>query len=237
MNAAIIVAGGAGERSGLPDGKQLVAVGGRPVLYHAVAAFAECGHIDAIVVVVHPDRIEEYREAAITPVGSAKVVCVTGGGDTRQESVARGLAEVPRDADIIAVHDGARPLVTPALIAGAIAALRADATLEGVVVGHPSYDTLKLVGAQDLVTGTLDRASVWAVQTPQVFRAPMLRHAYAMAEAEGFTGTDDSSLVEHAGGPVRMFAGPRDNLKITVPEDVLVVERLLQARAEGAGGE
>lgn len=237
MNAAIIVAGGSGERSGLPGGKQLVTVGGRPVLYHTVAAFAACDDIDMIIVVVHPERVEEYRHAAVTPVGSAKVARVTGGGDTRQESVARGLAEVPADADVIAVHDGARPLVTPGLITGAIAALRADATLDGVVVGHPSYDTLKLVGAQDRVTGTLDRTSVWAVQTPQVFRAPMLRRAYAMAEAEGFTGTDDASLVEHAGGAVRMFAGPRDNLKITVPEDVLVVERLLQARAEGVGDE
>lgn len=234
MNAAIIVAGGTGERSGLGGGKQLAVVAGRPVLYHTISAFAACAAVDAIVVVVHPERIEEYRSAAVAPVGSPKVVCVTGGGDSRQESVACGLAEVPPDADIIAVHDGARPLVTPTLIAEAIGALVADSALDGIVVGHRSYDTLKLVGAQDRVTGTLDRTSVWAAQTPQVFRASALRRAYEDAGAEGFIATDDASLVEHAGGSVRMLPGPRDNIKVTVPEDLLIVERLLQARAEGA---
>lgn len=237
MNAAIIVAGGTGERSGLDGGKQLAVVAGRPVLYHTLSAFTACAAIDAIVVVVHPARIAEYRTEAIAPAGSPKVVCVTGGGDSRQESVARGLAEVPADADVIAVHDGARPLVTPALIAEAIVALAEDSALDGVVVGHRSYDTLKLVGAQDRVTGTLDRTSVWAAQTPQVFRASALRRAYEHAEAAGFTGTDDASLVEHAGGSVRMLAGPRDNIKVTVPEDLLIVERLLQARVEGIGDE
>lgn len=237
MNAAIIVAGGSGERTGLDGGKQLAAVAGRPVLYHTISAFAACAAIDAIVVVTHPERIEEYRTAAAAPLGTPKIIGVVGGGPTRQESVARGLAEVPADAEVIAVHDGARPLVTPALIAEAIDALHADRALDGVVVGHPSYDTLKLVGAQDRVTGTLDRATVWAAQTPQVFRAPVLRRAYASAEAEGFVATDDASLVEHVGGSVRMLAGPRDNIKVTVPEDMLIVERLLQARVEGAGDE
>jgi 2-C-methyl-D-erythritol 4-phosphate cytidylyltransferase len=151
--------------------------------------------------------------------------------------VARGRAAVPADADVIAVHDGARPLVTPALIAEAIDALDADGALDGVVVGHPSYDTLKLVGARDRVAGTLDRTTVWAAQTPQVFRAPVLRRAYARAEAEGFAATDDASLVERAGGSVRMLAGPLDNIKVTVPEDMLIVERLLRTRVEGAGDE
>ncbi|MGB4442602.1 MAG: 2-C-methyl-D-erythritol 4-phosphate cytidylyltransferase [Coriobacteriia bacterium] len=237
MNAAIIVAGGGGERTGLDGGKQLAAVAGRPVLYHTVSAFVACAAIDAIVVVTHPERVEEYRAAAVAPLGSPKIVGVIGGGGSRQESVARGLAAVPADADVIAVHDGARPLVTPALIAEAIDALDADAALDGVVVGHPSYDTLKLVGARDRVAGTLDRTTVWAAQTPQVFRAPVLRRAYARAEAEGFAATDDASLVERAGGSVRMLAGPRDNIKVTVPEDMLIVERLLRTRVEGAGDE
>lgn len=234
MNAAVIVAGGTGERSGLDGGKQLASVAGRPVLSHTIAAFSACAAIDAIVVVVHPDRLEEYRVQAVDPVGSSKVVCITPGGDSRQESVARGLAGVPGDAGIIAVHDGARPLVTPSLIAEAIGALLADDALDGVVVGHPSYDTLKVVGARDRVTATLDRAVVWAAQTPQVFRASVLRRAHREAEAEGFHGTDDASLVERAGGSVGMLRGPRDNIKVTVPEDLLVVERLIKAR-EGAG--
>jgi 2-C-methyl-D-erythritol 4-phosphate cytidylyltransferase len=105
------------------------------------------------------------------------------------------------------------------------------------VVGHPSYDTLKHVDDSGRITGTLDRSVIWAAQTPQVFRAPVLRAAYARAHTEGFAGTDDASLIEHAGGAVRMLAGPRDNLKITVPEDLAVVERTLKARAEGATGD
>lgn len=237
MNAAIIVAGGTGERSGLEGGKQLAPLAGRPVLYHTLVAFAECPAVDAIVVVVHPERIEEFRAVVVTPLDSPKVIAVTRGGDSRQESVARGLALVPADADVIAVHDGARPLVTPTLITEAMGALAADDALDGVIVGHPSYDTLKLVGAQDRITGTLDRSTVWAAQTPQVFRASILRHAYASAEADGFKATDDASLVEHVGGSIKMLVGPRDNIKVTVPEDMIVVERLLQARAEGAGDE
>ncbi len=233
MNVAIIVAGGTGDRSGLAGGKQLAVVAGHPALHHTVAAFDACPAVDAIVVVVHPDRMEEYRTTAVATVDSPKVTAVTGGGDTRQESVARGLDVCPASATTITVHDGARPLVTPALIAEAISALESDPSLAGVVVGHPSYDTLKQVDDSGRVIRTLDRATVWAAQTPQVFRAEALRRAYEEAVAEGYRGTDDASLVERAGGEVRMVAGPRDNLKITVPEDVLVVETLLQARTRG----
>lgn len=232
MNVAIIVAGGTGDRTGLPGGKQLLDVAGHPALHHTIAAFSACPKIDSIVVVVHPDRVEEYRSTAVATVASSKVLAVTAGGDTRQESVALGLAAVPADADIIAVHDGARPLVTPDLIAEAVEALEVDTASVGVVVGHPSYDTLKQVDDDGRVIGTLDRAAVWAAQTPQVFRAGALRRAYAEASSQGYRGTDDASLVERAGGSVKMLAGPRDNLKITVPEDVPVVEALLRTRAE-----
>lgn len=234
MNVAIIVAGGTGERTGLEKGKQLASITGRPVLHHTIAAFDACAAIDEIVVVVHPDRVDEYRAAAVDTVGSGKVVAVVAGGDTRQASVAAGLVAVSSSADVICVHDGARPLITPDVIEGALRALESTPQLAGVVVGHPAYDTLKTVDANAGITGTLDRSQIWVAQTPQVFRAPSLRAAYAAAEAEGVVGTDDASLVERTGGPLVMFAGPRDNVKITVPEDVLLVEHLLAARGEEA---
>jgi 2-C-methyl-D-erythritol 4-phosphate cytidylyltransferase len=206
---------------------------GRPVLSHTLAAFDECLAVDEIVVVVHPDRVDEYRREAVDPIGSAKVTAVVGGGATRQESVAAGLAAVPADASVVIVHDGARPLVAPALITRALAALEAEPGLAGVVVGHPSYDTMKIVGSDGLVTDTPDRAALWAAQTPQVFRADVLRNAYAAAAAGGYGGTDDASLVERTGGAVRMVTGPRNNIKITVSEDVLLAERFLEARAKG----
>lgn len=233
MNAAVIVAGGTGERSGLSSGKQLAKVAGMPVLAHTLQAFIACDAVDTIVVVVHPERIAEYELEAIAPIASAKVLAVVGGGETRQHSVANGLAGVPADAAFVAVHDGARPLIAPALIASVFAALAADDTLAGLVVGHPSYDTLKQVDAGGRILGTPDREGLWAAQTPQVFRADALREAYDRALAEGFAGTDDASLVERLGKPVAMYPGPRDNLKVTVPEDLLIIERLLTLRSGG----
>lgn len=231
MNTAIIVAGGTGERTGLERGKQLAKVAGRPVLHHTLIAFNACSAIDQIVVVVHHERVEEYR-ASVASVRSEKPVTIIAGGESRQASVAAGLSAAPPSADLICVHDGARPLITPHLIDTAVRALEDAPDLAGIVVGHPAYDTLKLVDAHAGITGTLDRSQVWVAQTPQVFRAAILRQAYASAKAEGISGTDDASLVERQGGAVAMLAGPRDNLKITVPEDLAVAELLLLARGE-----
>jgi 2-C-methyl-D-erythritol 4-phosphate cytidylyltransferase len=232
VNVAVIVGGGSGERSGLEGGKQLATVAGRPVLAHTINAFERSIRTDAIVVVVHPDRVEEYRAGAVDPLGAAKVIAVVPGGNTRQRSVASGLAAVPSQATLIAIHDGARPLVTPATIDAAFEALEADLALDGIVVGHPSYDTLKSVDADGRIIGTPDRASLWAAQTPQVFRAARLREAYSRATSDAEPATDDSTLVERIGGAVRMLAGPRDNIKVTVADDLLLAERLLAAREE-----
>lgn len=225
--AAVIVAGGTGERFGSPGGKQLAPLAGKPVLAWTVAAFEACDRIDSIVVVADPGRLPEYAEAASSP----KVAAVVAGGEERQHSVANGLSALPAGVAVVAVHDGARPLVTPSLIACAVDALEADSALAGAVVGHPQSDTLKRA-AQGLIAGTIARAGLWAVQTPQVFRTQVLRDAYASAEADGFLGTDDASLVERIGGRVRLVRGPRDNIKVTVPEDLVIAEAVLAARME-----
>lgn len=227
--AAIIVAGGTGERFGSAAGKQLAEAAGRPLLSWSVAAFERCSSVDAIIVVAHPDRLEEYAAA----VHGDKLLGVVAGGETRQDSVANGLAAIPGGADVVAVHDGARPLVVPETIASAVALLGEDGDLDGAVVGHPMFDTVKRTTPDGTVIGTLDRSDLWVVQTPQVFRARVLRDAYARASAEGFSGTDDASLVEHAGGRVRMVTGPRENIKVTVAGDLAVVEAVLRARGEG----
>lgn len=234
---AIIVAGGSGERFGREGGKQLAEIAGRPILSYTLDAFERAATIDGVVVVTHPDRVEEYRSAVIGP-GHGKVVDVVAGSlDSRQASVAAGLSRVPGEVDAVAVHDGARPLVPPSVIDAAVAPLAADPLLSGVVVGHPIHDTVKSMESDAItVAGTQDRSRLWAAQTPQVFRTAVLRDAMIQAESEGFTGTDDASLVEHAGGVVRMVLGPRTNLKVTVPEDLTVVEALLAAEGEGADG-
>jgi hypothetical protein len=122
-----------------------------------------------------------------------------------------------------------------AVISEAFHALSADDTLDGVVVGHPAFDTIKRVGADGTVVATPDRAELWVAQTPQVFRAQALRDAHASAESAGFEGTDDASLVERVGGRVVMVEGPRWNLKVTVPEDIEVLEALLASRGKAGG--
>jgi 2-C-methyl-D-erythritol 4-phosphate cytidylyltransferase len=216
----------------LAGGKQLAVVAGRPVLMWAVAAFQASGRIDGIVVVCHPDRIDEYRSIAVEPLGLTLPVLFAEGGATRQDSVASGLRLVPETCTYVVVHDGARPLVTPEAIEATLRALDHYPEADGAIVGQPVVDTLKVVVGRD-VDHTADRARFWAVQTPQTFRAQALKAAYEAAKAEGYLGTDDASLVERAGGRVVVVDGPRDNIKVTVAEDLALVEAALRFRRDG----
>jgi 2-C-methyl-D-erythritol 4-phosphate cytidylyltransferase len=220
---------------GVEGGKQLAVVAGLPVLSWTVRALAETPEVDLIVVVTHPERVAEYRVVAVAPLGLSTPVVLAAGGDTRQASVAAGLAEVPESVNVVIVQDGARPLMTAELVSKTLKALAEDVDAAGVVVGHPSVDTLKLV-EDGAVASTPDRSRFWAVQTPQVFRSEALREAYSLAAAEGFVGTDDSSLVERAGGRVLLVEGPRDNLKVTLAEDLVLVEAALLSRESGGVG-
>lgn len=232
MNAAVIAAGGSGERFGHATGKQLAVVAGLPVLTHALLAFDRCDAVDAIVVVTHPDRVDEYRRVAVEGSGASKVVAVVAGGATRIQSVRAGLAALPEGVDLVAIHDGARAAVTPETIGAAFAALASRSDVDGVVVGYPCVDTIKEVDPDGRVTGTPDRTRFWNAQTPQVFRASALSRAYWRAGVAGFEGTDDASLVEALGGTVVMVEGPRSNLKVTVPEDFAMLAAILEARGK-----
>jgi 2-C-methyl-D-erythritol 4-phosphate cytidylyltransferase len=235
VNAAVIVAGGEGERFGQPGGKQLARVAGLPVLAHTLAAFERCDAVDVIVVVTHPDRVASYRAEAVEAVGARKVIAVVAGGETRGASVAAGLAALPEGCTAVAVHDGARAAVSPATIAASFAALDADPRLDGVVVGHPAFDTIKEADADGRVVRTPDRSRLWVAQTPQTFRLPVLVRAHERAVREGFEATDDAGLVERCGGDVMMLEGPRWNIKVTVPEDLVVLGALLEERGEATG--
>ncbi|MDZ4180248.1 MAG: 2-C-methyl-D-erythritol 4-phosphate cytidylyltransferase [Coriobacteriia bacterium] len=226
--SAIIVAGGAGERFGAAGGKQLEMVLGLPILAHTLKAFESTMTVTRVVVVCHPERVDEYASRAVAPTLLTTPFTLAAGGDTRQESVARGLeALMPlSEAEIILVHDGARPLVSADLIDRAVRALAADTSLDGLVVGHPAYDTIKEV-SDDTIVGTPQRERLWVAQTPQVFRAEVFARAHALAAQRGFVGTDDSKLVEECGGRVGMFEGPRANIKVTVEADLTVVEAML----------
>lgn len=232
--AAVIVAGGQGERFGNPGGKQLFEVLGKPVLTWSAEAFDATADVGQIVIVCDASRRDEYRERAIEPYGFVTPIEFADAGEIRQESAMNGVDAISEDFEYVAVHDGARPLVTVDLITHAINALKGDLEADGIVVGHPSIDTLKIVNDRSIV-GTPDRNMFWIAQTPQVFRTKVARRAYKTAMYDGFVGTDDSSLVERIGGRVLMLNGPRDNIKVTVPEDVGPVVAALTSRVAQRG--
>ena len=216
--AAIILAGGTGERFGREGGKQLVEIAGKPILTWSAEAFDAVGDIGLIVIVCPEDRKEEYLKRAIDPFPFATPVVITASGALRQESAYLGLEAVPDDFEFVVIHDGARPLVTPELILHTINTVKGNIDADGAVVAHPAIDTLKVV-EDGAIAGTPDRRVFWNAQTPQVFRAGIYRRAQASAMADGFVGTDDSSLIERLGGRVLVVEGKRDNIKLTVPED------------------
>lgn len=220
--AAIILAGGTGERFGREGGKQLVEIAGRPVLTWSAEAFDAVGDVGLIVIVVPEDRREEYLRCAIDPFPFVTPVVVAPSGTIRQESAFSGLEYVPDEYEYVVLHDGARPLISPDLITHAINTLKGNIDCDGAIVGHPSVDTLKVV-EDGVVVGTPDRSVFWNAQTPQVFRAGIYRRAHASALSDGFVGTDDSALIERLGGRVLMVEGKRDNIKLTVPEDYLML--------------
>lgn len=234
--AAVILAGGVGERFGNAGGKQLFDIMGKPMLTWSTEAFDAVADVGLIIIVCPEDRMEEYCRVAIDPYPFVTPIEFAPSGELRQESSFSGVMKVPAEYDIIAIHDGARPLVTPELINHAISELKGNTDIDGAVVGHHAIDTLKVVSEDDdTIIGTPTRSAFWVAQTPQVFRTPIIKQAHTTALAEGFIGTDDSSIVERVGGKVKFVTGPRDNIKVTVPEDFGPVEAALASRLAKRG--
>jgi 2-C-methyl-D-erythritol 4-phosphate cytidylyltransferase len=217
---AVIVAAGSGERLGAGVPKALVTLAGVPMVVHAVRAFEAAVSIECVVVVLPPG----VEEVPALPPG----VVVTRGGRTRQESVANGLDACPHHSRVVAVHDAARPLVTAALIDRTVAALQPP--WDAVAPGVPVADTLKVVDSRNVVLRTVDRSGVWSVQTPQVATRATLERVHARVATDADAATDDLSLVERAGGRVRLVEGDRANFKITHLEDLMIAEQLVLAR-------
>ncbi len=230
---AVIVAGGCGVRFGNPGGKQLVSVAGRPLMSWSVRAFDRSAFVDHIVLVCPPDKMAEMRRQAIDPYGFTTPITFAEAGATRQDSTRAGVMAVPAGHEYVAIHDAARPLITTEVIDRAICSLRCEHAADGVVCGQAAIDTLKLVDGNRIVE-TPPRSRYWAAQTPQIFSLDVMRRAHEQALADGFVGTDDSSLVERIGGRVLCVDSPRDNLKVTVPEDLRPVTAILLGRMSDA---
>lgn len=219
---AIIAAAGMGTRMGGPVNKHLLLLAGRPVLAHTLAAFQRCPLIDDVILVGGQERLDTYR-ALVSDSGFSKVRSIVHGGETRQDSIANGLAETG-DAEIVVVHDGARPLVSQRVITECVEQARLHG---GAIVAVPVKDTIKTSDAGGFVSSTVPRQNLWQVQTPQAFRSEILRRAQQAAQGS-FVGTDDASLVERLGLPVKIVPGDYSNIKITTADDLVVAEHLLR---------
>jgi len=217
---AIIVAAGSGTRMAGAD-KLFTEVAGQPLLAHAIAPFQECASIDRIVLVMAPLNLKRGRDL-VERYGFTKATALVKGGERRQDSVRLGL-EALGGCDYVAVHDGARPLVTPELIARGLEAARETGAAAPAI---PIADTVKEAGPNGIVLRTLDRSRLWAVQTPQVFRYDLLLRAHREITADV---TDDAAMVEALGEPVRLFEGSRANIKVTTVEDLTLIKALTAA--------
>ncbi len=230
MNAyAIVLGGGSGARMGGELSKVLLPIRGVPAIVRAIAPFT--GLCAGVVVVAREADLPLMR-AVVARFGLGRAVReVVAGGADRQASVARGLAAVPGDADVVLVHDGARALVTEAVVKRALDSALAYGS---GVAAVPVQDTVKRAGADGMVLQTLDRSQLYAMQTPQAFRAADLRLAHGRAAQGGYTATDDAALLERVGLPVRLCEGDRENIKLTTPFDLRLAEAILAARDEEA---
>lgn len=223
--SAIIVAAGGSTRMGSADSKQFIPLLGKPAIAYTLSAFQECGAVSEIVVVCRAEDIDRIKQLAQS-IGCVKLNAVTEGGSCRAESVKNGILAASAKTEYYAIHDGARPLVTPEEIAAVIS----TATETGAAtLGTPVTDTIKNADENDVITGTPVRGTLRAVQTPQVFEKEL--YALALSEAENLElVTDDCSLIEKMGGEVQIVAGSRENIKLTTPFDVLVAECVLKER-------
>jgi len=216
--SALIAAAGSGERLGKGVNKAFVEVAGKPILAHTLSVFESCDAIAEIIIVTGERDIEAAGEL-VGRFGFSKVAHVVAGGAQRQDSVRNGLEKA--GCEIIAIHDAARPMVTSEIIERSIAkAEEMGACIAAVRV----IDTIKSASDEGIVGSTVDRRSLFSIQTPQTFAAELIRRAYEQAYADGFYATDDAALVEHIGHPVAIVEGSYGNIKITTPSDLEVAE-------------
>ena len=216
----IVPAAGAGSRFGSGIPKQFQQLAGKPLVQHVIERFLLDEHVTRVVVPV--------AEVLLASVKNSERVSFVAGGATRQESVIRGLAEAD-EAELIAVHDAARPLFSPAIFHAVMAAAREVGAALPVI---PSPDTIHVMNADATVAQTLDRSMLGAAQTPQCFRAEILRDILERAQREGIEGTDEAGLAVRFGYTVKGIPGDPRNLKITVPEDLELAESYLRQWSE-----
>lgn len=225
---AILTAAGSGKRFKIKSGKkslpkQFIRIHGKPVILYSLLALQKCREIDEILVTCNNEYIEMI-DKIVSANKITKLVMYVEGGKTRFESVKNAFKQITAgDNDTILIHDAARPNVTSDFISSLI---KASKKADGIVTGHRITDTVKKK-SKSFIKETLDRNELWTVQTPQVFKYRVLAGSYKRAgKKKDFT--DESSMAEAAGYKIKLFEGPKENIKITVPEDIKLMKYLLK---------
>ena len=222
---AIILAAGEGARFGADRPKQFAVALGKPVLWHAISAFQSASSIDDIVLVVPRDELEYVREAFLSNSPFDKVGKVIAGGSARSDSARLGLAAIPISTEIIAIHDGVRPTVSPSDINRVVKTARAERV---AILASPATSTIKRVASKYIIN-TIKREGLYLAETPQAFQADLIREAYQKLGEES-SYTDDAQLVEALGFKVCIVESEFLNIKVTTREDIALVEAVLKAR-------
>jgi 2-C-methyl-D-erythritol 4-phosphate cytidylyltransferase len=226
MISAIIVAAGKGMRMKDPTRKQYLDLAGRPILAHSVMVFDTCELIDKIFLVVPKEDIEYCRKNIVPFMGLKNGLNLVPGGEQRQNSVYNGLQAIDKKTDTVVVHDGVRPFIQPDELESCILGAR---KFGACILGIPAGDTVKYVGKSGFIEKTLARDSIWFAQTPQAFKYELIIRAHETARRDGYTGSDDASLVERLGVGVKIINGSKKNIKITVREDLVIARAMLDA--------
>jgi 2-C-methyl-D-erythritol 4-phosphate cytidylyltransferase len=224
MLSAIIVAGGSSRRMGLD--KTFALLNDRPVLAHSVAAFESAPSVREIILVGREEKLSEMREL-IARESFRKVTKIVAGGEHRQDSVAHGLKQLDAEAQFVAVHDAARPLVRPEQIEDVFAQARKTGA---ATLATPVKDTLKQADPKFYVSGSVSREGLYAMETPQIFARDLLLRAYAEVQQDEIVITDEVSAVERLGHKVLLVPNEQSNFKITFPNDLKLAELVLKAR-------
>src|SRR5262245_30055728 len=223
---AIIVAAGEGKRMGGAISKTFLPIAGRPLVLRTLDSFWSARCVEKVILVVPRKELRSSQTLIQNDPNFCQRSCVLrAGGASRQESVRLGLATLDSDCEIVVIHDGARPFVSSTLIDRCVNEVY---RVGAVVIGVPARDTIKVVSKEHWVQVTPARNTLWEIQTPQVFRKDVIMEAHDWAVRQAIEATDDAMLVERIGKPVFLIEGERTNIKITVPEDVLLAEALLR---------
>ncbi|GAA0684510.1 MULTISPECIES: 2-C-methyl-D-erythritol 4-phosphate cytidylyltransferase [Clostridium] len=219
-NYALIVAGGKGKRVGRDISKQFICINNKPIIWYTIKAFESCEHIDGIVVVISKDDMDYFNENVLEVYDFKKILAVVEGGAERQDSVYNGLLMM-KDCDIVLIHDGARPFVSEKIINEGIEYAK---SYGAAACGVMPKDTIKVKDSDDFSKETLQRDTLFAVQTPQCFEYNSIKKAHEFIRKENLMVTDDTMVIEKLGKRVYLYEGSYTNIKVTTPEDIEVAE-------------